>query len=113
MAEQKTITATGLFAMGDAADGAVASWVIDIASSGGTFSLTPQTRVRPPIGAASTPPYRDAAYETLTTGAAVTAGTAITAAGSIKIPCDACDAGLNVTAISGSTLTITYSPIVG
>lgn len=92
---------TGAFNLGDAAIGAVGSWVLQVS---GTFSGSLVLRkkvIGSRVAAASAPTTY---YENFATGAAVAAGTAITGAGLFKVPCDGCVLVLDYTATSGEML---------
>lgn len=92
---------TGTLMIGDAAVGSVGSWVAQVS---GTFSgsLVLKKKVIGSIVADASAP--DCYYENSATGVAVAAGTAITAAGLFKIPCDGCCLVLSYTATSGTML---------
>jgi hypothetical protein len=94
-----TLDTTGTINVGDAALGAVGSWVLQIS---GTFSGSLVLRkklIGSVVADASAP---TAYYENHATGVAVAAGTALTAAGLLKVPCDGCVLVLDYTAASGT-----------
>ena len=94
-----SLDTTGTVNVGDAAIGAVGSWVLQIS---GTFSgsLTLRKKVIGSVVADGSAPT--AYYENHATGVAVAAGTAITGAGLFKVPCDGCVLILDYTATSGT-----------
>lgn len=105
-----TYTTTGVRSLGEAAEGAVGSWVLQVSGTG-TFSVTLRKKVRRcSVADASAP---TTFYENFATGVSVAAGTAITGAGLFKVPCDGCDLILDVTAVSGGTLVVEAEPLLG
>jgi hypothetical protein len=96
-----SLDTTGQLNLGDAALGAVGSWVLQVS---GTFSgsLVLRKKVIGSIVADASAPTTH--YENSATNAAVAAGTAITGAGLFKVPCDGCVLILDYTATSGTML---------
>jgi hypothetical protein len=96
-----SLDTTGQLNMGDAALGAVGSWVLQVS---GTFSgsLVLRKKVIGSIVADASAPTTH--YENSATNVAVAAGTAITGAGLFKVPCDGCVLILDYTATSGTML---------
>ena len=96
-----SLDTTGAFNIGDAAIGAVGSWVLQVS---GTFSgslVLKKKAVGSVVADASAPTTY---YENFATGVAVAAGGAITSAGLFKVPCDGCVLILDYTATSGTML---------
>ena len=94
-----SLDTTGTVNVGDAAIGAVGSWVLQIS---GTFSgslVLRKKAVGSVVADASAPTTY---YENFATGVAVAAGTALTAAALVKVPCDGCVLVLDYTATSGT-----------
>lgn len=106
---------TKVVAVGDTAridisiadDDCVGLVVLEVYSSTGTYSITPQIKKQ---GGSGT--YFNVAYANLATAAAVTAGTAITADGIYEIPADGCVVSLNVTTAT-STFTVYATKYIG
>jgi hypothetical protein len=94
-----TLDTTGQLNMGDAALGAVGSWVLQVS---GTFSgsLVLRKKVIGSVVVDAAAPTTH--YENSATNAAAAAGTPITAAGLFKVPCDGCVLILDYTATSGT-----------
>lgn len=105
-----TYTTTGVRNLGEAAEGVVGSWVLQISGTG-TYSVTLRKKVRRGTVADGSAPTTF--YENFATGVSVAAGTAITGAGLFKVPCDGCDLILDVTAVSGGTLVVEAEPLLG
>jgi hypothetical protein len=100
---------TGQFVLGDADEGLVSSWVLQVS---GTFSgsLVLRKEVRQStVPAASAP---TTTYENFASGNPVAAGTAITAAGLFKVLCDGCSLILDYTATSG-VMVVECVPLAG
>jgi hypothetical protein len=94
-----TLDTTGTVGLGEAALGAVGSWVLQIS---GTFSGSLVLRKKVIGSAVADASAPTAYYENHATGVAVAAGTAITGAGLFKVPCDGCVLILDYTAASGT-----------
>lgn len=100
---------TGTWNVGNISPTVVGSWVFQIS---GTFSgsLVLRKKVRRSTVADASAPTT--VYENFATGATVSAGTAITAAGLFKVLCDGCDLVLDYTATSG-TMVLEMIPLEG
>lgn len=100
---------TGTLNIGEAAEGAVGSWVLHIS---GTFSgsLTLRKKIRRGTVADASAPTTY--YELFNTGVSTAAGTAITGTALVKVPCDGCDLILDYTATSG-TMVVECTPLLG
>lgn len=96
-----SLDATGTFAIGDAALGSVGSWIAQVS---GTFSGSLVFRKKVNGSAVSDASAPACYYENSATGVAVASGTAITAAGLFKVPCDGCTLILDYTATSGTMI---------
>ena len=105
-----TYTTAGVRNIGEAAEGAVGSWVLQISGTG-TYSLTLRKKIRRGTVADSAAPTTY--YENFATGVSVAAGTAITGALLVKVPCDGCDLILDITAVSGGNIVIEAEPLLG
>ena len=96
-----SLDTTGTLNVGDAAIGAVGSWVLQIS---GTFSgslVLRKKAVGSVVADASAPATY---YENFATGVAVASATALTGAGLLKVPCDGCVLILDYTATSGTMI---------
>lgn len=119
MANTKNLSATdvltvrldtdGQVNLGEAAEGAVGSWVLQVS---GTFSgsLTLRKKIR--RGTVADGSAATTYYENFATGVSVAAGTAITGAGLFKVPCDGCDLILDYDATSGEMI-VECVPLLG
>lgn len=100
---------TGTVNLGDAAEGVVGSWILQVS---GTYSGSLVLRkkiVKSTVADASAP---ETYYEEFGDGTAVNSGTAITADGLFKVPCDGCCLILDYTATSG-TMIVECVPLLG
>jgi hypothetical protein len=100
---------TGTLNIGEAAEGAVGSWVLHIS---GTFSGSLVLRKKIRRGSVTDGNAPTTYYENFATGVSVAAGTALTAAALLKVPCDGCDLILDYTAASG-VMVIECTPLLG
>lgn len=100
---------TGTVNVGDAAVGAVGSWVLQIS---GTFSGSLVLRKKVVGSAVADASAPTTYYENHATGVSVAAGTALTAAGLLKVSCDGCVLVLDYTATSG-TMVVELVNILG
>lgn len=100
---------TGTVNLGEAAEGAVGSWVLQIS---GTFSgsLVLRKKLRRSVVADASAPTTY--YELFNTGVSTAAGTALTGAALVKVPCDGCDLILDYTATSGEMI-VECTPLLG
>jgi hypothetical protein len=105
-----TYTTTGVRNIGEAAEGAVGSWVLQFSGTG-TYSVTLRKKIRRGTVADASAPTTF--YELFNTGVSTAAGTAITGAALVKVACDGCDLILDVTAVSGGTLVVEAEPLLG
>lgn len=106
-----SLDTTGNLEMGDAAVGAVGSWVLQVS---GTFSGSLVLKKKIVGGATAVASASNTYYFNFASSGAteVAAGTAITAAGLFKVPCDGCSLVLNYTATSG-TMIVEGVPLLG
>ena len=104
-----SLDTTGTLNIGEAAEGAVGSWVLQIS---GTFSgsLTLRKKIR--RGTVADASAATTYYTNFATGVDVAAGTALTGAGLVKVPCDGCDLILDYTAASGRMI-VECTPLLG
>lgn len=100
---------TGVVSLGEAADGYVGSWVLQIS---GTFtgSLVLRKKVRGSVVADAS--AATTWYTLMNTDTATAAGTALTAAALLKVACDGCALILDYTATSG-TMVVECVPLLG
>lgn len=105
----RTITATGVINLGDAADGLVGTYVLHI-SGGGTYSIVLRKKIRGGSVANGSAPTTN--YVNFATGVGVAAGTAITAPTLVSVDCAACDLILDITYTSG-VCTVEAEPVLG
>lgn len=103
------ITASGVRNLGEAAEGAVSSWVLQT-SGGGSYSITLRKKIVQ--GSQADASASTTYYTNFLTGVDVAAGTAIEGNGVWKVACDGCDLVLDITYTSGSCL-IEYEPLLG
>ena len=90
---------TGTVEVGDAANGAVGSWVLQIS---GTFSGSLVLKKKIVGGAVAVASATNTYYTNFAAGTDVAAGTALTGDGILKVPCDGCSLVLSYTATSGT-----------
>lgn len=119
MANKKSLTDAGLLTytitedevinIGEAAEGAVGSWVLHV-SGGGTYSITLRKKIRYSTIANGSAPTTY--YENHATGVSVAAGTAISSPTLVKVPCDGCALILDVDWTSGACQIEMY-PLLG
>ena len=100
---------TGTVNLGEAAEGVVGSWLLQIS---GTFSASLTLRKKLRRGSVADASAPTTYYENFATGVAVAAGTALTAAALVKVPCDGCDLILDYTATSGE-MVVECTPLLG
>ncbi len=100
---------TGTLNLGEPAYGAVGSWVLQISGTfSGSLVLRKKAR-RSTVADASAPTTH---YELFHSGPSTAAGTAITGAALVKVPCDGCDLIFDYTATSG-TMVVECVPLLG
>lgn len=100
---------TGVVNVGEAAEGAVGSWIMEVS---GTFSGSLALRKKIRRGRVADASALGTYYTNFDAGTSVASGTAITAAGLFSIPCDGCDLILDYTATSG-TMVVELTPLLG
>ena len=100
---------TGTVNVGEAAEGVVGSWLLQIS---GTFSGSLVLRKKLRRGSVADASAPTTYYELFNTGVSTAAGTALTAAALVKVPCDGCDLILDYTATSG-TMVVECNPLLG
>ena len=100
---------TGTVNLGEAAEGAVGSWVLQIS---GTFSGSLVLRKKVRRGTVADASAATTYYELFNTGVSTAAGTALTGAALVKVACDGCDLILDYTATSG-TMVVECVPLLG
>jgi hypothetical protein len=96
-----SLDTTGTVNIGDAAIGAVGSWVLQIS---GTFSGSLVLRKKALGSVVADGSAPTTYYTNFATGVDVAAGTALTAAALVKVPCDGCVLILDYTATSGTMI---------
>lgn len=96
-----SLDTTGTVNIGDAAIGAVGSWVLQIS---GTFSGSLVLRKKALGSVVADASAPTTYYTNFATGVDVAAGTALTGAGLLKVPCDGCVLVLDYTATSGTMI---------
>lgn len=107
---RKVLDTSEVIYLGDACADIASQFVLEVAVSGSGGSAIPKCRLRgSDLGTGA---LHDLVYYTVDSEAAITAGTAITAANIYYIPADGIDVYLDYTASTGS-MTITLRPIVG
>ena len=89
--------------------GAVGSWVLQIS---GTFSGSLVLRKKVRRGTVADGSAATTYYELFNSGTSTAAGTALTGAALVKVPCDGCDLILDYTATSG-TMVVECAPLLG
>lgn len=106
-----SLDTTGTLELGDAAVGAVGSWILQVS---GTFVGSLVLKKKIVGGATAIASATNTFYFNFGTSGAteVAAGTAITAAGIFKVPCDGCSLVLSYTATSG-TMIVEGVPLLG
>lgn len=104
-----TMDTTGTLNVGAPHPTAIGSWVFQVS---GTFSQSIVLRKKVSGSTVADASAPTTAYVNHATDAAVTAGTAITAAGLFKVQCDGCDLIFDNTVTSG-TVVIEGKPLVG
>lgn len=92
------LNTTGVVEVGDAASGAVGSWVLQIS---GTFSGSLVLKKKIYGGNVAASSATSTYYTNFAAGTDVAAGTALTAAGILKVPCDGCSLVFDYTHTSG------------
>lgn len=105
------LNATGSFEVGDAAVGAVGSWILQIS---GTFTGSLVLKKKIVGGVTAIASATSCYYFNFASSGAteVAAGTAITAAGIFKVPCDGCSLVFAYTHTSGE-MVVECVPLLG
>jgi len=107
-----TADATGAnaFALGDAANGVVSTWVIQVVLASGTVAILPKGIVAE--SGLTSADFVNLSYVNRNTGAVVAGGTAISASGIYDINASGCAVYLDVD-VTGASLDIYTNPVAG
>jgi len=104
-----TLNATGVRNIGEAAEGVVGSWVVQVSGTfSGNLKLRKKIRRGVVANASAAPTY----YTDFSAGTNVAANTDITAAGLFLVPCYGCDLILDYTHASGACV-VEVEPLLG
>ena len=103
------LTATAVRNIGEAAEGVVGSWVVQVS---GTFSGALKLRKKIRRGVVADGSAAPTYYQDFAAGTNVAANTDITAAGLFLVPCYGCDLVLDYTHTSG-TCVVEVEPLLG
>jgi hypothetical protein len=104
-----TLNVTGVRNIGEAAEGVVGSWIIQVSGTfSGALKLRKKIRQGVVADAAAAPTY----YTNFATGVSVAANTDITGAGLFLVPCYGCDLVLDYTHTSGACV-VEAEPLLG